>query len=250
MPLRAQCDFFFNIWYTIFIFKKIRFCMKLETIYLLRSVIIAFMSYVPTVTISGWFEAFIAKKMGDTIPEKSGFLTFDPFVHFNPWGFCLMFVRFPGFGFAGFGNVVPLTPEVLTKQYRNVRAAGEFFARPIIHFCMMFTAFLIMIISYQAVFDGIENNLFLMQHSVSTVHLVVILLLLFFFQQNFFLFIISFFVGLYRLILFIFFPEFQISSLTHSLVYILSFAVVIIVLGMVLQDITQNFLFLVQNLLR
>ena len=224
--------------------------MKLETIHLLRYVIIAFMCYVPTVTISGWFEAFMAKKMGDTIPEKSGFLTLDPFVHFNPWGFCLMFVRVSGFGFAAFGNLVPLAPEVLTKRHRNLRAAVEFFARPAIHFCMMLFVFLLIILAYKAVFNGINYEMFVMQTPASSMHAAICMLILFFFQQNFFLFIISFFVALYRYIIFVFLPGFQISTLMHSVIYILSFAVVIIVLGMILQDITQNFLFLVQYFLQ
>ena len=223
--------------------------MKLETIDLLRHVIIAFMCYVPTVTISGWFEAFMAKKMGDTIPEKYGFLTLDPFVHFNPWGFCMMFVRISGFGFAAFGNLVPLAPEVLSKRYRNLRAAGEFFARPLIHFFMMFFAFLSMILIYKAIFNGIDYEIFIMQYPISSLHAAICMLILFFFQQNFFLFIISFFVALYRYIIFVFFPGFQIQSLTHSLIYIFSFAIVIIVLGVALQEITQDFLFLAQYFL-
>ncbi len=224
--------------------------MKLETIYLLRYVIIAFMCYVPTVTISGWFEALIAKYMGDTIPEKSGFLTLNPLVHFNPWGFCLMFVRISGFGFAAFGNLIPLTPEVLTKRYRNLRAACEFFARPFIHFCMMLIAFILMIVPYQAIFNGIDYKMFIMQNPQTSLHATLCMLITFFFQQNFFLFIISFFVALYRYIIFVFIPGFQIQTLMHSVIYILSFAVVIIVLGILLQDITQSFLFLIQHFLQ
>ena len=223
--------------------------MKLETIHLLRYVIIACMCYVPTVTISGWFEAFMAKRMGDTIPEKSGFLTLNPLVHFNPWGFCLMFVNISGFGFAAFGNLIPLTPEVFTKRWRNLRAAGEFFARPLIHFFMMVFAFLAMILVYKAIFTGIDSRIFVMQSSASSLDVSLCTLLTFFFQQNFFLFIISFVVAIYRLIIFIYFPGFEISSLLQSVIYILAFIVVILTLGMILQDLTQAFLFLMQYIL-
>lgn len=223
--------------------------MKLETINLLRYVIIACMCYVPTVTISGWFEACMAKLMGDTIPEKSGFLTLSPLVHFNPWGFCLMFVNISGFGFAAFGNVIPLTPEVLTNSWRNLRAAGEFFARPLIHFVMMFIAFLVMILVYKTIFIGMDSRIFIMQHQQSALNTALCTLFTFFFQQNFFLFVITFLVALYRLIIFIYFPGFQISTLLHSLFYILAFIVVILTLGMMLQDITQAFLFVTQYFL-
>ena len=223
--------------------------MKLETIHLLRYVIISCMCYVPTVTISGWFEAFMAKRMGDTIPEKSGFLTLDPFVHFNPWGFCLMFANISGAGFAAFGNLIPLTPEVLTKRWRYLRAAGELFARPLIHLVMMLFAFLMMITVFKAVFIGMQDQIFMMKTPVSSLQVTLCTLLIFFFQQNFSLFIIFFFVGLYRLIVFMFFPEFELSSLLHSLFYIVAFAIVILTLGMMLQNITLSLLFLLQYVL-
>ena len=89
----------------------------------------------------------------------------------------------------------------------------------------------------------------MMKTPVSSLQVTLCTLLIFFFQQNFSLFIIFFFVGLYRLIVFMFFPEFELSSLLHSLFYIVAFAIVILTLGMMLQNITQSLLFLLQYVL-
>lgn len=67
--------------------------MRLELIDGIRLLIIAFVAYIPTVTISGWFTAWVAKRCDDDLPERFGFLTLDPFVHFSFFGFTFFINR-------------------------------------------------------------------------------------------------------------------------------------------------------------
>jgi uncharacterized membrane protein len=224
--------------------------MNLQTIDALRYVIISFMCYIPTVSVAGWFEAFAAKKLGDTVPERAGFLTLNPWVHFNPWGFLLMFINIAGFGFAAFGNIVPLAPESLKGAYKNLRAALEFFAGPFIHFCLMLTAFHVLILGFHAIYVGIEDGLFIMSMPQSSLHLALSMLFVFFFQQNFVLFIVYSFVSLFRFSTYLYFPNFKLSSLTDSIIYIFSFCIIAITLGVAAQALTQNFLFFLQTILK
>ena len=45
----------------------------------------------------GFFQAWVAKKLGDTLPERSGYLTMNPIAHINPIGFLMILIV--GFGF-------------------------------------------------------------------------------------------------------------------------------------------------------
>ena len=51
--------------------------MRLELIQAKQLIIIALLAYIPTVTFTGWFEAWVSKKCGDDLPEQFGFLTLD-----------------------------------------------------------------------------------------------------------------------------------------------------------------------------
>lgn len=121
--------------------------MKLEFIEGIRILIVAFLVYVPTVTISGFFTAWVAKKCGDDLPERMGFLTMDPFAHISlGWfGFMLLgeiygktltLLR----GIPAFGKFIFLDPPPHTTKSKVIL---ELFARPLIHFMMLSGAFIV-----------------------------------------------------------------------------------------------------------
>ena len=121
--------------------------MRLELIDGIRLLIIAFLAYVPTVTISGWFTAWVAKKCDDDLPERFGFLTLDPFVHFSLFGFSLLLIGqiFGSYltffrGFPGFGRYIFLEPSPTAKR---INVVVEFFARPFAHFIMLTFAYMV-----------------------------------------------------------------------------------------------------------
>ncbi|NBV40633.1 hypothetical protein EBR77_02205 [bacterium] len=199
--------------------------MKLETIEAIRLVLVMFLCYVPLVTITGWFEAWVAKKMGDTVPEQSGFLTLDPYVHFNPWGFALplilSFMESMSIGLVPFGNLVPLTPEVLAGNYRNRRALVELFARPFIHFVLMIATLVCILFAWHGYLDTATAVL---RYVPSSSKLIQILFLISgtFLDLNKSSVVVYTFVGLLRFVIFAFFPGFSIRSTTSLVLFILA----------------------------
>lgn len=134
--------------------------MRLELIDGIRMLIIVFLVYVPTVTISGWFTAWVAKKCGDELPERFGFLSLDPFAHFSLVGFALLLIGtiFGNYltifrGFPGFGRYIFLEPAPGSS---NAKAALEFFARAIAHFIMFTAIFVIMLILFKDPFYSLN----------------------------------------------------------------------------------------------
>lgn len=124
--------------------------MRLDLIAGMRLLIIALFAYIPTVTISGWFTAWVAKKCDDELPERLGFLTLDPFAHFSIFGFALLLIGqlFGNYltffrGIPGFGRMIILDPQPINGKWR---AALEFFARSVAHFAL-FTATIFIIFS-------------------------------------------------------------------------------------------------------
>lgn len=69
--------------------------------------------YLIIVPIIGCFRAWVAKQVGDTTPEDSGFLTLNPLAHIDPIGFMvLLLFRF------GWGKHVFINPQHITEPHR------------------------------------------------------------------------------------------------------------------------------------
>lgn len=164
--------------------------MRLELIDGIRTVIIALLVYVPTVTISGWFKAWAARRCDDDLPERLGFLTLDPFAHFSFFGFAiLLFGELFGNYFAffknipGFGRFIHLDPQPINGK---IKAILEFFAKSFAHFTM---------------FTGSVIALFFLSpltlsQGTSSFMITCKDLLLYFFNQNLSLCAIYFLIGL------------------------------------------------------
>lgn len=132
--------------------------MRLELVDGIRILIVAFMSYIPTVAFSGWFTAWVAKKCGDDLPERFGFLTIDPFVHFSLFGFGILIIGqlFGAFltifqGIPGFGRYIFLEPQPYERMYKVML---EFFARSIAHIIMLTFSILALTILFKGVVVG------------------------------------------------------------------------------------------------
>lgn len=179
--------------------------MRLELIQGMQIIIISLMSYIPTVTITGWFEAWVAKKCGDDVPEQFGFLTLDPMAHFNIIGFGFLLVgqlfgNYLSFfkDIPGWGRYMPLNPS----QHGRGRVVLQFIARSLAHFALILLSFFTFVFiskNYELVGIAANSSFF---ESVRDV-------LIFFYRQNFILFIIYFVIGLFRSILFFYFPSFH-----------------------------------------
>lgn len=133
--------------------------MRLDLIDGIRLLIIAFLAYVPTVTISGWFTAWVAKRCDDDLPERFGFLTLDPFAHFSIFGFGILLIGelFGNYltffkNIPGFGRFIILDPQPTVNKMKVI---AEFFARSLAHFVMFTSAILIFfVVSYSVAQAG------------------------------------------------------------------------------------------------
>jgi hypothetical protein len=63
---------------------------SMDLINLLQLKIAFLLAYFPTVSFSGWLQALINKRLGDDTAVNDGFLTLDPAVHFDPFGFFIL----------------------------------------------------------------------------------------------------------------------------------------------------------------
>jgi len=86
---------------------------KVESIVGLMTIILA---YFFVVTVSGYFRAWVAVKMGDETPEYMGFLSLSPFRHADPIGFTLLIL----FGF-GWGRYIPIMPFNIVGRLRKIK---------------------------------------------------------------------------------------------------------------------------------
>lgn len=214
--------------------------MRLELIDGIRLIIIAFLAYVPTVTISGWFTSWVAKKCDDDLPERFGFLTLDPFVHFSLFGFGLLLLGelFGSYlaifrGFPGFGRYIFLEP---LPSASKAKAALEFFARSIAHFVMLVAAFLLIIFIFKA-------SLFIPVQELSPMFEATRSVVLFFFRQNIILFTIYFLFGVADMICF----SFQIPRILSS-TYFIVLIVTLLVLSDPVNKMLSMMLVLLENL--
>lgn len=93
-------------------------------IYLITFVI----AYLIAETLSGWFRAYCAKKMGDDTPAQLGFLTLNPLVHIDPIG--MIFLIFAGFGW---GRAAPINPYNIEGPHRWVKLCCAYFSDSFAH---------------------------------------------------------------------------------------------------------------------
>ncbi len=184
--------------------------MRLEIIQSIQFVIIAFLSYVPTVTISGWFEAWTSKKCGDDTPEQFGFLTFNPFAHFSVFGFgallagkllaeYLPFLQ----DIPGWGRYIPVSPSEFSKE----RAIMQFHARGFAHFILTIISFMILV---QSIKLGYLNVNWKIADSASSTMSSILQVAQFFNSLNFMLAVIYLAIGTFRSIVFVYWPNFYI----------------------------------------
>src|SRR5579872_4497027 len=69
-------------------------------------------AYVICTVLAGYFQAWVAKKAGDTTAEEAGFLTFNPMAHIDPIGaLCLLFLHI------GWGRFMPINAFMLRNNF-------------------------------------------------------------------------------------------------------------------------------------
>lgn len=231
--------------------------MKLEMITTLRILIIALLSYVPTCAVAGYAESFIAKKMGDSIPEEYGFLTLNPFVHFSFLGFSLMitgllyghyFWLFAGL--PGFGKTVPLMPSLISGPSHKLKTFIECTGRSYAHLAMaLFAAVCMMVFFDVAQLSSGAARIAAGADQVTSLTIALCTLLFFFFQQNVALFCIYFILGCFHTILNLYFTDIRGFSGSSFIILMLGLALFIVFFGHFLEYFVQILLYGLERIL-
>lgn len=219
--------------------------MRLEIIQGLQIIIISLLSYIPTVTLAGWFEAWIASKCEDDVPEQFGFLTLNPFAHFNVLGFGVLLIGrllgdyLPFFqGIPGWGRYIPVNPS----EYSGWKASLEFHARGIAHFLLATGAMVFIVQCMKLGFIGTD---WAVTVRTSPAWASVIQVLQFFYSQNVLLAIIYLAIGTFRSIVFYWYPNFYMFSAQHMFLGILILFCVVMVTAEIFRFIISSMMGLI-----
>lgn len=187
--------------------------MRLEFIGVVYKLIVAFISYLITITFAGWFESLVAKKVGDDAPEQMGFLTLNPLEHFNVFGFAaLLWGEFyshalPFQLIPGWGRYIPLVPDNIHGRYYKVRIFIEYVSRSCAHFMiLLLSATSLMLLCGAAHMYNLTPMLI---GEITSFKAVLISLLSFIIKQNLILFIIHFVLGLFKYLIYFYMPRLQ-----------------------------------------
>jgi hypothetical protein len=114
----------------------------------LQTLAIIVLVYFPTASITGYFQAWLAARLGDTTARSFGFQTLDPAVHTSAIG--LFFYAFslliPGWGFlGGWGNRVPVSPGAADKSFGDLKKIVLFFIGSLAHGLLLLVSIFVVV---------------------------------------------------------------------------------------------------------
>lgn len=200
---------------------------NLDSIVQVQIFIALLISYVPTVTISGFIEAWAITLAGDDTPEEAGFLTLDPLRHIDPLGiFFLFLIKW------GFGQRVPFNPANITGPWRALKLAAVAFIRPLVHIALI----LVSLLALTLFKTPDASSLFV---EASTVKAALYLIVATFLSLNLTFFAIYSILGLATLLVELLLPDMYNRSLSVNLVVYVVFPMI---LFMALQPYIQGFI--------
>jgi len=228
--------------------------MNLDFIRGLQLIIIAFLSYIITVTFTGWFESFIAKKMGDDTPEELGFLSLNPLDHFNVFGFAavlwnLFYGNLLPFGIIpAWGRYIPLLPETMHGKNLKLRAFIEFIGRS------MGNLIILILVTFISAAYGMFNihsygSVMVMTTNPSSFVASMWNLLLFIYYQNLMLFVFHFILGVFKYVIHFYVPKFQELSMQKIIIGCVILSLGVFVFRPVLTGFVYIIIDLVQSLI-
>jgi hypothetical protein len=225
--------------------------MNLDFIRGLQIIIIAFLSYIITVTFTGWFESFVAKQMGDDTPEDLGFLSLNPLDHFNVFGFAavlwnLFYGHLLPFGIIpAWGRYIPLLPETMHGKNLKLRAFIEFIGRS------MGNLIILIAVTFISAAYGLFNihtyeSIKVMTTNPSSFVASMWNLLLFIYYQNLMLFVFHFILGVFKYVMHFYVPRFQELSMQKIIM-----GCIILSLGIfIFQPVLTGFVYIIINLVQ
>lgn len=134
---------------------------------ILQTKIIYIFAYFPVVTLVGFLQSWINSKLGDDTAKNWGFLTLDPAVHFDTYGFFVLVFPWQLLGIdlnIGFGKLIPYNPESLYGRFIKLRKLIILFSSFISAFlCSIFFGFItnIVLLFSKIIISQVGSSFFL-----------------------------------------------------------------------------------------
>ena len=121
------------------------------------SIIILVFVYLCSITVTGYAKAWTAEFFGDDTPRQLGFLSFNPFVYFDPVGFFWLFYS----RVFGWGKEIPINFLSLTPGYRWLKVAVIYFSEVVISFIIAFLSLIFFMKAFTLPYGYLQHGNFL-----------------------------------------------------------------------------------------
>lgn len=130
--------------------------MSLKFAEFLISMITYFIAYLIVTTLAGFFQAWVAKKMGDDSAEEAGFLSLNPMDHLDFLGLsCLYLFRF------GWGKPIPINPHVIWGNWRWLKLIWIYISYAWAHVIMATFAMTALLVQFNLSVIGLSADMML-----------------------------------------------------------------------------------------
>lgn len=127
--------------------------MPVDFVKFVINIVTFFIAYCYAITVTGYFRAWVAYLCGDNTSRISGFMSVNPLVHFNFFGF--LFLCMTGFGW---GLYIPVNPYIIRTKSRLLCA---FFSDTVLNIILALLGLLALIIWFDPSIIGIVHAMVL-----------------------------------------------------------------------------------------
>jgi hypothetical protein len=211
--------------------------LSVNTIESVKFLIAMIAAYFPTVTISGYFEALMARNMGDRSEYVAEFISLNPMVHANFLGLAsiilAVFADLKFFIILGFGQTIPINLQSIDGRYRWLKLCAVLFTRPLINLLMLMLAVVILVFLGGGVFPGIVHGTSLGSLTVALQSICTAVIFL-----NMLAFILYTVYGLFKLVLVYAWPD----GMVHSGFSVFMFYAIPVMMFLLLAPYLRNLL--------
>jgi Zn-dependent protease len=127
------------------LFYHVKVIMNIQSATFLVWFITIFFAYLFTITLVGWFRAWVSKTLGDSTAELQGYLSLNPLVHIDPVGLITLL-----FFSVGWGQQIPINPYNLHAPRRTLKLIGAFFSGVCMHFALAIMCIVLLLVLYDS----------------------------------------------------------------------------------------------------
>lgn len=116
--------------------------INLETVHFLQKSITFLIAYVPSASFVGWFEAWIANKLGDSTAKDEGYLTLNPYMHMDMFFIIPLILSLPLI----LTKKLPINLHHIHEPRKNLKVLLLFNSKSLAHIMILVASFIMQII--------------------------------------------------------------------------------------------------------